>query len=68
MNFVFDRLQRLMKIAANAYQVQHVLQESSECWYHPSFKVLMLGEAAHLLNVSVKQHNVVLYHSYLSLI
>lgn len=41
-----------MKLAPSAIQTQHNILEPLEDWYHPSSNVLILGEAAHLLNVS----------------
>lgn len=46
------RIQRLGKLVSHGLQCKHTKLDQLEQWYHESERVLVAGEAAHLLNVS----------------
>ena len=48
-----DRVQRLMALVPSVVETPHYLQLALPEWYHGSGKVILVGEAAHLINVSL---------------
>lgn len=44
-------MQRLFKLVDSAVQMRHVIQEKLDTWYDDSGHVVLVGDAAHLMNV-----------------
>lgn len=45
------RLKRIFSLVDSAVQQRHVIQEKLENWYDDSGHVVLVGDAAHLMNV-----------------